>query len=247
MFRGSRLGDGGFGIRPGVILFFRTGDDLSLGGFGDRRGFGVRFGGRRVMIRVVGGGFHRLRDGFFLGRTAGDRRHFNLDRGRFGGDGSVLAAGRFGGRLRLSRFVGRRRRADLRVRDGRRFGFKRMGRRFLGVQCFGVCFFDVRSFDVCFFDVRFFDVCFLGVFFLGGGPCGVCFLGWRRGGFGDGKAEAEGLGMEAGSFGDDLGDQLLGLPAGGAVADGDDADLVFADQVLEGSLASWRRFWGGCG
>ena len=80
VFRGSRLGDGGFGIRPGVILFFRTGDDLGLGGFGDRRRFDVRFGGRR-MIRVGGGGFHRFRDGFFLGRTAGDRRHFDFNRG----------------------------------------------------------------------------------------------------------------------------------------------------------------------
>ncbi len=38
---------------------------------------------------------------------------------------------------------------------------------------------------------------------------------------------------ELGSLGDDLGDQLLGLAAGGAVADGDDADMVLADQVLE--------------
>ena len=37
-------------------------------------------------------------------------------------------------------------------------------------------------------------------------------------------------------LGDDLGDQLLGLAAGGAVADGDDADLVLADQVLEEDL-----------
>ena len=35
---------------------------------------------------------------------------------------------------------------------------------------------------------------------------------------------------------DDLGDQLLGLAAGGAVADGDDADVVLADQVLEEEL-----------
>ena len=54
--------------------------------------------------------------------------------------------------------------------------------------------------------------------------------------FGDGKAEAEGLGVEAGSFGDDLGDEFLGFSARGAAADRDDADLEFADQVLEGRL-----------
>ena len=44
---------------------------------------------------------------------------------------------------------------------------------------------------------------------------------------------------ELGPLGDDLGDQLFGLPAGRAVADGDDADLVLADQVLE--RAAWPR------
>ena len=51
----------------------------------------------------------------------------------------------------------------------------------------------------------------------------------RRGGDASGSAELD-------SLGDDLGDQLLGLAAGGAVADGDDADLVLADQVLEEDL-----------
>ncbi len=39
--------------------------------------------------------------------------------------------------------------------------------------------------------------------------------------------------VEVGALGDDLGDQFLGLAAGGAVADGDDVDLVLADEVLE--------------
>ena len=42
--------------------------------------------------------------------------------------------------------------------------------------------------------------------------------------------------MEVGPFGDDLGDQFLGLPAGRAVADRDDADLVLADEILEEDL-----------
>ena len=77
-------------------------------------------------------------------------------------------------------------------------------------------------------------------------------------GFGVGVGGGEGLGrglgggglaplVEAGALGDDLGDQLLGLAAGGAVADGDDADLVLADEVLRSCFASCRRFWGGCG
>ncbi len=42
-----------------------------------------------------------------------------------------------------------------------------------------------------------------------------------------------GVGVEAGALGDHLGHQLLGLPAGGAVADGHDADVVLADEVLD--------------
>jgi hypothetical protein len=42
--------------------------------------------------------------------------------------------------------------------------------------------------------------------------------------------------MEVGPLGDDLGDQLLGLPAGRPVADGHDADLVLAHEVLEVDL-----------
>ena len=57
-------------------------------------------------------------------------------------------------------------------------------------------------------------------------------------GDGGGLGGGGGLGIlaEGGPFLDDLGDEFLGLPAGGAVADGDDADLVLGDEVLEVDL-----------
>ena len=51
-----------------------------------------------------------------------------------------------------------------------------------------------------------------------------------------------GILAEKRSLGDDLGDELLGFAAGGAVADGDHADLVLVDHVLEDR--PWRQSGG---
>ena len=50
------------------------------------------------------------------------------------------------------------------------------------------------------------------------------------------RGSRRGVRAEQGSLGDDFGDELLGFPAGGAVADGDDSDLMLRDHVLEEDL-----------
>ena len=82
----------------------------------------------------------------------------------------------------------------------------------------------------------------------GGGGFGFGGMGLRvRGRGGEGGGGRFGIGAEGGAFLDDLGDQFLGLAAGRAVADRNDADLVLPTRSLRYTLASDRRFWGGWG
>src|SRR5262245_59752861 len=68
--------------------------------------------------------------------------------------------------------------------------------------------------------------------------CGSTVTLWR----------ASGLSLtELGPFGADLGDQFLGLPTGGTIPGGDDADSVLAHQVLEIDLGLGSAILGSMG